>query len=281
MKSSDGERAVEPTGVGGGEHRVAGDGDQRADLAVARRVDLFGERDDRELAVELGQAAHPAVAAAEAHAAPDAGGRAGLRRAGVRAAGRREREHRAALPVEVAGERVDHVDEPGRERAELLRAGADAAVDRGALGGREVARDAPDRRRRRCRTPGPRPPARSPARGRETSSSPSTWPSALPELHQAFGDERVHEPEQEVRVGAGPDEEVLVGLLRGLRAARVHDDEPAAAGPDRAEPAGDVGHGHQAAVRRERVRAEDEEVVGAVEVRDRDGRARRRTSARR
>ena len=36
--------------------------------------------------------------------------------------------------VEVAGEHVHDVDEPARERAELLRARADAAVHRGALG---------------------------------------------------------------------------------------------------------------------------------------------------
>ena len=84
--------------------------------------------------------------------------------------------------------------------------------------------------------------------------------------------------EQEVGVGAGPDEEVLVGLLGRLRAAGVDHDEPPAARPERVEPAGEVGRGHQAAVRRVRVRAEDQEVVGAVEVGHRDDERARRTS---
>ena len=71
---------------------------------------------------------------------------------------------------------------------------------------------------------------------RSTSSSPVDVALGVAELHQPLGDDRVHDAEQEVRVGARPDEEVLVGLLRGLRPARVDHDEPAAAGPDRPQP---------------------------------------------
>ena len=236
--------------------------------------------DDRELAEELGQPAHPAVPATEAHAPPDAGRRAGLRGAGVRAPGRGQGEHRATLPVEVARERVHHVDEPRRERAELLGAGADPPVHRGPLGGREVARDAPDRLGVDA-ADGRDDLGREVARQPRDLVEPVDVPVGVAELHEPFGDERVHEPEQEVRVGARADEEVLVRLLRGLRAARVDDDEPAAARADRAQPSGDVGHRHEAAVRRERVRAEDQQVVGAVEVGDRNGQRARRTSARR
>ena len=85
-----------------------------------------------------GQPAHAAAPAAEARRAPGAApGRVLLARRGAR-------EHRAALAVEVAGEHVEHVHEPARVRAELLRAGADARVHGAALGGRQLARHAAD-----------------------------------------------------------------------------------------------------------------------------------------
>ena len=89
-------------------------------------------------------------------------------------------------------------------------------------------------------------------------------------IGEALVEERVRERGEEVRVGAGTDEEVLVGLVGGLGPAGVDDDQPTAAGPQRAEPPGEVRRGEEAAVRGERVRAEQEEVVGAVDVGDRD-----------
>ena len=87
-----------------------------------------------------------------------------------------------------------------------------------------------------------------------------------PEIHEAVREEHVEQREQEERVGGRPDRQVFVGLFRGLRAARVDDHEPAAAGAQRAQSPGHVGRGHQRAVGRERVRAEHQEVVGAVDV---------------
>ena len=63
---------------------------------------------------------------------------------GVALAGGGEREHRAALAVEVAGEVVEDVDEPARERAEALGRRPDPRVDGGALGGGQLARHPPD-----------------------------------------------------------------------------------------------------------------------------------------
>ena len=76
--------------------------------------------------------------------------------------------------------------------------------------------------------------------------------------------------EQQVRVGARADEVVLVGLLGRAAAARVDHDDAAAALPDRAQPAAHVGRGQQAAVGGERVGAEHQQVVGAVDVGHRD-----------
>jgi hypothetical protein len=44
-----------------------------------------------------------------------------------------------------------------------------------------------------------------------------------------LGEERVHDAEQQVCVGTGTDEEVLVGDLCRARAPRVHDDQLSAA----------------------------------------------------
>ena len=89
-------------------------------------------------------------------------------------------------------------------------------------------------------------------------------------LGQALLEQHVDEREQQVRVGAGPDRVVLVGGLGGAAAARVDDDELAAARLQRLQPAAHVGRGHQRAVRRERVGAEHQQVLRAVDVGDRD-----------
>ena len=220
------ERLVEAGAVGGREHRVAGDGEERTDLAVARLLDLLGEAHHRQLAVDLGKSAHPARVPAE----PDAPTLPRAGRAG--SSGRGQREHRAARPVEVARQRVADVDEPRRERAELAQARADAAVDGGSLGGRELASGPPDRGRV------------DPAAGRDELRrevvcesldvvDPREVRPGRAEVDEPLVEERVHEREQEQRVGAGPDRQVLVGLLRRLRAPRVDDHELAAARPQR------------------------------------------------
>jgi len=76
---------------------------------------------------------------------------------------------------------------------------------------------------------------------------------------------------EQQRVGAGADEVVLVGLTRGARAARVDHHDLAAAGADRAQAPAHVGRREQAAVGGQRVGAEDQQVVGAVDVGHGDG----------
>ena len=232
------ERAVEPAGVRGREHRVAGDGDERADLTVARRLDLLGER--RRPGARRRTRAGRAPGCAGARSA-----RRGRRPASrpawsapafappVAGSVNIAPPSRSRLPASTLTTSTSHdasvpnswVQVPmrpytaARSVAASSRAtrrivvGVDAADRRDDLG-REVARQrARPRRARR----------RDPRHGAE--------------VDETLGEERVHEPEEEVRVGAGPDEEVLVGFLRGLRPARVDDDEPAAARADRAQPA--------------------------------------------
>jgi hypothetical protein len=66
---------------------------------------------------------------------------------------------------------------------------------------------------------------------------------------------------------------VLAGALGGLAAARVDGDDLAAAALDLLEPPLHVRRGHQAAVGDQRVAAQDEQVLRAIDVRDRDGQA--------
>ena len=192
----------------------------------------------------------------------------------VRRAGGGRGEHRAAGPVEVAGEHVEHVDQPARGRAELLRASCRCGrrPPRSARG-RELARDArgsssasmPARRRR------PRAGSR-PASAR-TSSSPSTCSASGAGRDEALGEQHVAPAPEQQRVGARADEQVLVGLLGGARAARVDHDDLAAARADR-----------RAAGRARRARSSGcrwrpagwrraQQVVGAVEVGHRDASA--------
>ena len=103
--------------------------------------------DDRQLAAELGQPAHPALPRA-----PDAGRVPGP----GSAVDGRPREHRAARPVEVAGDGVEHLDQPLADRAELLRRHAHAAVAR--RPGRRVANSRAIRADRVRGDPGAAPP---------------------------------------------------------------------------------------------------------------------------
>ena len=81
-------------------------------------------------------------------------------------------------------------------------------------------------------------------------------------------DRRGHRREQ-VGVATGADEVVLVGDLRGAAAARVDDHDLAAALLDGTQAAPEVRRGHQRSVRGQRVGAEDQHVLGAIDVWDR------------
>ena len=132
-----GEGGVEPGGIGRGEHRVPGDGDQPPHPALAGRLDLLGEARQRGLAQDLRRPTDPGPPPGRAQrpAPPGGGGDGGDGRSG---------EQRAALHPEVAREHVHHLDQPGGQRAELLVAQADAAVDDGPPGAGQLAGEPPD-----------------------------------------------------------------------------------------------------------------------------------------
>ena len=213
---------------------------------------------------DSGSAADAARPAPDPHSLADrsAAGRVALPGGG-------EREHRPALAVEVAGQVVEDVDEPAREGAEALRRRPDARVDGGALGGGELARDPAD-------LVGVDPADRRDRLRGERSRQRLDLVAAVGELgepagrRQVLGDQHVGDREQQMRVGAGADEVVLGGLLGRPAAARVDDHDLAVALADRADPPAHVRRGQQRAVRDQRVGAEDQQVVGAVDVGDRD-----------
>ena len=182
-------------------------------------------------------------------------------------------EDRAAGAVEVAGRRAEQVDQERDERAEATEAGAGAAVHGGAVGCGEVAgQRADDVSRHAAYAP------RSPRAGRHATASrqlaqPSVWRASAASSASALLDEHAQQREQQPGVGVGADRDVLE-VLRGLGAARVDDDDAAAALDDVVQLLLDLRRGQHAAVRDERVRTEHQQEARALEVRDREQRRR-------
>ena len=92
---------------------------------------------------------------------------------------------------------------------------------------------------------------------------------------KAFFEQRVDDGEQQGGIGAGARSDVAIGQFGGAGAGRVDDGEPAAALAQGAQLAGEVGSGGQTTVGDKGIRADDHQVVGAVEVGhgERDGAA--------
>ena len=196
----------------------------------------------------------------------------------VALAGGRAREHGAALAVEVAGQHVQHVHQPAGQRAELLRGGADPAVHGGPLGARQLARHAPDllgadpaRRRHRLGGEVARP-APAPRRGRR-GARPAR-PGRPGPRRTACG------PSPISRCASPPGR--MKWCSSAASAVRVRRGSTTTTLPPRsrmrAQPPAHVGRGQQAAVGDQRVGAEDQQVVGAVDVGHRDRQRRCRTS---
>ena len=211
----------------------------------------------------------------------DAAAAAGRRRSCWTPRRRALREHHAARAVEVPGRTLTTSTSQDGERAELLRAGADAAVHRGGRRGGQLARHAPDlvgvdaaHRRDRLGREGLRR-APAPRRARRSGSASGA------EVDQAL-------VEQHVRRSRSASARRCPGRMKWCSSdsSAVRDRRgsmtttlPPRARIARSRPA-HVGRGHQAAVGRQRVGAEDHQVVGAVDVGDGHAEARRRTSGR-
>lgn len=258
-----GEGLLELRAVRCGEDGIAADREQAADATVAGGEHFFGETRDGKLAAELRQASHAALPAAEA-AASDADASASANHVDCGLG-----EHDAAGFVEVPRDEVEREDRPRSEASHLLHARADPAVDRGAFGGRELSCEATDRVRRHTAHP-------RRALGGVGIRDGFEHVEAIgvrghpAELHEAFFEDHAQHREQHPGVRSGADEHVLVGALRRFGAAGIDVDHTATAIADCAQATAHVARSHDAAVGGERVRAEREEEVGAIEIGDRE-----------
>ena len=131
---------------------------------------------------------------------------------------------------------VDDEHQPGGQRAELLSACADAAVQHWGFGVREIVRELPDGRRVdtarvgdgfRREVGGHRDHVVEPGDA-ALEMGGSAHPVVLVECAQ--------DREQEQRVGAGPDRNPLRRALRGERPARIDDGDCAATAANCGEP---------------------------------------------
>ena len=126
------ERVGQVGAVGAAEHRVAGQHEERAQLAGAGGADLLGHDRGRPGAHDVGEVADPAPLRVVRQLA-------GLLRDLLERHDRLPEQH-PALPVEVAGEHRQGVDEDAGQRRVAAQARARAAVDRGPGCRGEVAR---------------------------------------------------------------------------------------------------------------------------------------------
>ena len=171
----------------------------------------------------------------------------------------------------MASDEIERLHQPRRKRAMTLRAQPDPAVTSRAFGPGELRRKAARRLR-----------ADTGSRGnqfwREFPHQRCQRVEVLDATFETTGVDRSlrkhhmqHRGEQE-RVGSRPNRDMLVGRLGCLGPPRIDDNHASPAIADRAKTTPHVRSRHQAAIRHDRVGAEDEEEICAVEIRDRDER---------
>jgi len=130
---------------------------------------------------------------------------------------------------------------------------------------REVPRDAADLASRNAGDPG----RALGGEGQDPRGDRVEPIQVLDRPRQPFIEEGRQQAQQKRRVRARPDEMMLARDHRGLGPSRVDHDQLATARLDRPQPLGHIRHGHQAAVRHQRVGAQHQEIVGVVDVGDR------------
>ena len=138
------------------------------------------------------------------------------------------------------GQDVDHVDQPARERSELLVTQPDATVEHAALGIGKLVREP-------ARAVGRDTRRRGDTLGRPLRDEVAEPVDALDqigdrsEIDQVVGEEHVHDREQERRVGAGRDGQPLARAVCCAGAARIDHDDLATARLYRVDLAHEIG----------------------------------------
>ncbi len=220
--------------------------------------DLVVQRRDGQLPDGLRQPPDAAVATAVPERSP--------RRAVVG----RQGEHRPSRLIEVSGQDVDHVHQPGGRGPEGHGAGPEPPVDHRPLRVRELTGELPDRGR-------VDPTGSRHAFGREGRRRVEDLLEAgdvvgevLSDVDEPLLGQGVHQREEEQRVAARSDGEVEIGTLRRAGADRVDHHQPASSAPQRRQASREVRGGQQRAVGDPRVAADDHQQIGPVDVRDGD-----------
>ena len=253
-----GQRGVDAPAIGHGEHWVARDDHHGAHLPRTGGEDLVGERHGRELRGDLRDSPDPRSPAVIA----DEVGRLGSDHRQVEG---RLGEHPAARFVQPARQDVEHVHEPVGTRAVDRLAHPEPRVHRCSARPREVAGQLPD-------DVGRHPGRLAHGLGREGRDHRLDGRKAVDIVErasgsrQALGNDHVGHGREQERVGARADEVVGIGDARCLRAARVDDHDPSASFANALEASLDVGRGHDRSVGYQRIAADDEQEVGAIDV---------------
>ena len=86
---------------------------------------------------------------------------------------------------------------------------------------------------------------------------------------QAFAEQRIEHAEQQRRIAARANEYMLIGHRCGFAAPRIDHHHFAATCLNSLQALLDIRHGHDAAVGRQRIAAENQHEIGVVDVRDR------------
>ena len=161
--------------------------------------------------------------------------------------------------------RFSGVHQPGGDGPELLRGDPDPAVAHGGRRGRELPGQHADRVGRHAASG--RHPLGRVARGDRPEPIEAVGEVGQPPGSvQLLGEEDVEEAQEEAGVPARAHRDVPVGHGGGLGPARVHHHETPSPRPQRGEPVGDPGGGHQAAVRGDGVGPQHEQEAGPVDV---------------
>ena len=256
------EGAGQPLAVGCGEDGVSHVHVESTNSLSAVPLDFLGEGSGWNLAADFGQTAHAGM--------PATVGCRCVRFCGwIRKRRGRVREHCAAFAVEVAAHDVQDVDGPTGEGSEALGTGPQSAVTSGRRGRCKLPREGSDRVRFDPRES--RDAFRRKRGGKflDFVESPRLRGEA-PGRSEPLIEQDVHDREQECRVRTGSNEVVFVRQFGRLAAARIDDDDFSAAIANRSQARAKIGRRQQASIRYRRVRAQHEQVVGAIDVGYRD-----------
>ena len=248
------QRLVQFAAVGGGKHGVASTGEQCANLAFAGGGDFLCHGRGGQLPVKFRQAAHPAVVAPEAAGADIA-----------HLVYRRQRKERATGPVEIAGGDIDQLDQPLVKYTVGLGGNAHAAVANAGFCLREFAGNA-------AHIPGADAGVflgelrgeRGYIQRHFLEAGNKRGEMARP--HQVFGEDRIEYRQQKQCIGTRGNEVVLTCQLRCFGASRVDEYQLAAAGLKILDPLFHIRHRPDTAVGGNRVGAQHQKVVAAVDI---------------